>query len=370
MSPELARPGLEGVVAGKTQISCVDQGKLLYRGYPIEDLAGRVSFEDVAHLLIYGELPSEAQVASLREKLKQHYTLRSEIVAAIRSIPHHVPMMDVLRSSISLASHFCSGEEEDSEDRRERAVWLMAVTAAIVGARFRLRAGQEPVDPQPGLSHAAQILHLCHGVAPDDRTACLLDLTLVLYAEHEFNASTFTARVIGSTLSDMVSAVVGAVGALKGSLHGGANERALELLRGFKSKDEAVRWLREALKRKVRVTGFGHRVYKNGDHRTDILERQMRPLAEEKEPSLLEIYDAIKDIMVTKEKPIFPNVDYPCGLTYHVLDLPPDLYTPLFVCSRVTGWCAHFIEQLEDNKLYRPLSAYVGHAQRNLPDGR
>ena len=369
MTTDTFKPGLEGVIAGSTDICCVDQGKLLYRGYPISELAEKVSFEEVAHLLLHGDLPNTAALAKFRTRIDQFRGLPPEVVRAIASIPKEAPMMDVLRTGVSMAGHFSRIKGDSVEALRDQATWLMAVTADVVGARYRLLHGKEPVAAKSGLSHAAQILHLCHGIEPDDTSTRLLDLTLVLYAEHDFNASTFTARVIGSTTSDMVSSITGAIGALKGPLHGGANERAMELLSRFKSADEAAAWVKDALVRKERVMGFGHRVYKNGDHRARILEREMRNLAEQKgRMDLVAIYDAIKDPIVNKERPIYPNVDYPCGLTYYLLELPLDLYTPLFVCSRITGWCAHYIEQSRDNRIYRPLSKYVGPSEREVPD--
>lgn len=368
MSPELAKPGLEGIVAGETSICCVDQGQLLYRGYAIADLAKSVCFEEVAHLLLYGDLPSSDQLASLREMIQGYHGLPAPIVESIRAIPNDVPMMDVLRSGVSMAGHFDPVKGTGEGICQKRAVWLAAVAADVVAARFRLISGKEPVAPKPGLSHAAQILYMCHGDDPDEVSARLLDLTLVLYAEHEFNASTFTARVIGSTTSDMVSAIVGAIGALKGPLHGGANERSMELISRFKDAKEAAEWVRGALERKEKVMGFGHRVYKNGDHRSSILEGEMRKLAEEKgKQNLVAVYDAIKDPIVNKARPIYPNVDFPCGLTYYLMDLPLDLYTPLFVCSRIVGWCAHFMEQARNNRIYRPLSKYAGPPQRPVP---
>jgi len=273
-------------------------------------------------------------------------------------IPKDAPMMDVLRTGVSMAGHFDPVTDPDA--LQERAVWLTAQIGAIISARFRLLNGKEPVEQKDGLSHAAQILYQAQGEAPDELSSHLLDLTLILYAEHEFNASTFTARVICSTMSDMVSAIVGAIGALKGPLHGGANEAAMEMLEQFKTADEAKAWIADALANKKKVMGFGHRVYKNGDHRAHILERELRKLAEKKgQQEWMAIYDAIKDPMVNDKK-IYPNVDYPCGLTYFLLGLPLDLYTPLFVASRVTGWAAHFIEQAGNNRIYRPLSKYVG----------
>ncbi len=368
MSSDIAKPGLEGVIAGTTDICCVDQGKLLYRGYAIGDLAESARFEEVAHLLLYGSLPTTGQLAEFCSLLDGFRGLTPETIQTIRSIPRDVPMMDVLRTGVSMAGHFDPVKGDSVDDLRKRSVWLMAVTGDIVAARFRTMNGKEPIKAKAGLSHAAQILFGCHGIEPDETSDRLLDLTLVLYAEHDFNASTFTARVIGSTTSDMVSAITGGIGALKGPLHGGANERAMELISRFKSSAEASEWVTGALARKERVMGFGHRVYKNGDHRARILEAEMRKLATIKgREELVAIYDAIKDPIVNKERPIYPNVDYPCGLTYYLLDLPLDLYTPLFVCSRVTGWCAHYIEQSQNNRIYRPLSHYNGPASRPVP---
>lgn len=365
MMTEDFSPGLAGVIAGETDICCVDQGQLLYRGYTIADLAEHTVFGEVAHLLLYGELPDESQLAALRDTLHGFHGLPQPVIEAIRSIPKDAPMMDVLRTGVSIAGHFDPVKGTDIDAQRTRAVWLMAVASDVVAARYRLVNGKEPLAPKDGLSHAAQILYMCHGTEPDETSARLLDLTLVLYAEHDFNASTFTTRVIGSTTSDMVSSVTGAIGALKGPLHGGANEAAMELMCRFKNAEEAGAWVQDALSRKEKVMGFGHRVYKNGDHRAKILEREMRKLAEQKgRQDLVAIYDAIKDPIVNKERPIYPNVDYPCGLTYYLMDLPLDLYTPLFVCSRITGWCAHYIEQSQNNRIFRPLSKYIGESVR------
>jgi citrate synthase len=275
-------------------------------------------------------------------------------------------MMDVLRSMVSMTGHFDPVKGESQNDLGRRGMRLMAQIAGIISARFRLLNGQEPVEPKRGLSHAAQLLYQAKGEEPDALSARLLDLTLVLYAEHEFNASTFTARVICSTLSDMTSAVVGAIGALKGPLHGGANEESMEMLKRFKTADEARAWITQALANKEKVMGFGHRVYKHGDHRARILERELRKLAVTKGANeWMAIYDAIKEPMETQKK-IYANLDYPCGLTYYLLGLPIDLYTPLFVAARVTGWCAHFMEQHAHNRIFRPLSRYTGPALRKV----
>ncbi len=367
MTEQTFSPGLAGVVAGETAIACVDQGKLLYRGYTIQDLAEKSTFEEVAYLLLNGELPNKQQLDLVKDALAKYRPLPKELVDAMRGIPKDTPMMDVLRSMVSYAGHFDPTSGEEVEDFRQRALWITAQIASIISARFRLINGKEPLDPKPGLSHSAQILYQAHGEEPTAIATRLIDLTLVLYAEHEFNASTFTARVICSTLSDLVSGIVGGIGALKGPLHGGANEAAMAMLEQFKTGEEAAAWIKEALAGKAKVMGFGHRVYKNGDHRAHILEDELRKLAEEKgEQRWMEIYDAIKDPMVNDKK-IYPNVDYPCGLTYYLLGLPLDLYTPFFVASRVTGWSAHFIEQHQNNRIYRPSSIYTGPAERPVP---
>lgn len=364
MSEPIYKPGLEGIIAGDTTISSVGQSGLSYRGYDIADLAENTTFEQVAHLLICGALPTEDELRAFRGRLDGYRRLAGEVVEAVRLIPAEVKMMDVLRTGVSFAGHFDPVSGSSEADLRERAIWLTAQCASIVAARYRLINGSEPLEAKAGLSHAGQILYQTLGSEPDETASRLLDLTLILYAEHEFNASTFTNRIIASTLSDMTSAIVGAIGALKGPLHGGANEAAMEMLKQFETPEQADAWLRERFARKEKVMGFGHRVYKNGDHRARILEDELRKLAEQKgQQRWMAIYDAIKEPMVN-EKKIFPNVDYPCGLTYYLLDLPIDMYTPLFVCSRVTGWCAHFIEQQMNNRLIRPLSRYTGPAPR------
>ena len=366
MTEVIYRPGLEGIIAGETAIAAVEQTGLSYRGYGIEDLANNTTFEEVAHLLIYGELPTASQLDALKGALDEFRPLAPGVVTALRQIPADAHMMDVLRTGVSMAGHFDPTRGTDPDGLRRRAVWLSAQCASLVAARYRLINGREPLSARPGLSHAGQILYQCLGQNPDATAARLLDLTLILYAEHEFNASTFTARIVASTLSDMVSAVSAGIGALKGPLHGGANEAAMNMLKQFNAPDEATAWLRGQFAKKGKVMGFGHRVYKQGDHRAHILEAELRKLAHEKgQTKWMEIYDAIKEPMVN-EKKIFPNVDYPCGLTYFLLGLPVDMYTPLFVCSRVTGWCAHVIEQQLNNRLIRPLSRYTGTQSRKV----
>ncbi len=364
MTETIFKPGLEGVIAGETAIAAVEQQSLCYRGYNIADLANNTTFEEVAHLLLYGDLPNAQQLSMFNESLAQFRHLPDAVIDTLRKIPTDVNMMDVLRTGVSMAGHFDPVKGESVDDLRRRAMWLMATCAGIVAARYRLINQKDTVDPLPGLNHSEQILYQCLGEKPSPTAARLLDLTLILYAEHEYNASTFATRIVASTMSDMVSGVVTGIGTLKGPLHGGANEAAMEMLSQFTTPEQADAWIHERFAKKEKVMGFGHRVYKNGDHRAHILEAELRKLAEEKgQQKWMAIYDAIKKPMV-EEKKIFPNVDYPCGLTYYLLDLPIDMYTPLFVCSRVTGWAAHFIEQATHNRLIRPLSKYIGEPSR------
>jgi 2-methylcitrate synthase/citrate synthase II len=369
MTTDTFKPGLEGVIAGETAICCVDQGQLLYRGYPIAELAEKCVFGEVAYLLLYGELPNQTGLNEIRKKLSDYHGLHPVVLDTLRKIPKDAPLMSVLRTCISLAGHFDPLQRDQSiETLRNRAIWLLAQAADIVAARYRLLLGKEPVQPKPDMPHAAQILYMFHGTEPDETTWRTLDLTLTLYAEHDFNASTFTNRVVASTGSDMTSSVAAAIGALKGPLHGGANEAAIELILKFKSAKEAGEWVKGALERKEKVMGFGHRVYKHGDHRAVILEREMRKMAKQQgKEDIVAVYDAIKDPIVNKEKPIYPNVDYPCAVVYYLMGLPPDVYTPLFACSRIAGWAAHYIEQNENNRIYRPLSRYIGPPLRSVP---
>jgi citrate synthase len=362
----LYRPGLEGIIAGETAISSVQQDSLSYYGYSIEDLAEHASFEEVAYLLWHGELPAAGELRTFREVLDRHRTLPREVLEMIRLIPKDVPGMDVLRSAMSMAGHFCPVRGDDHAALVERATRILALVPTIIGARLHYLAGQTPVAPRPGLSHAAQCLWLAKGREPSPVEARIINLTLVLYAEHEYNASTFACRVTASTLSDMYSAMATGIGTLKGPLHGGANEETIHLIRRFKSADEARRWTLNALATRQKVVGFGHRVYKHGDHRAWILEKELEALAPSRSDRfLLDVYFAIKNA-VFESKQIHMNVDYPCGLVYYWIDLPIDVYTPLFVVSRVSGWTAHYIEQYTHNRIIRPLSRYTGPAPRPL----
>ncbi len=361
---ELYRPGLEGIIAGETSVSTVEQDDLAYRGYTIEDLSKHASFEEVAYLLLYDDLPTQSQLDGFVAQINAHRELPGPVVDTLRAIPQNVNGMDMLRTAVSMLGHFDPIAGEGHDQDVERAIHVLAAVPTMIATRLRLGAGQDPVSPKPGLSHAGQFLYQAFGSEPTALHEKVLDLTLTLYAEHEYNASAFAARVCTSTLSDFYSAIVSGIGTLKGPLHGGANEAAMEMISRFGSGPEAEAWAHHAIANKEKIMGFGHRVYKNGDHRARILEPYTRQLGEAKgEQFRVDVYDAIKDTM-WNEKKIYPNVDYPCGLAYFFMDLPIDVYTPLFVASRVTGWAAHIIEQRSNNRLIRPRSRYVGPAIR------
>jgi citrate synthase len=364
MPEEIYSPGLEGVIAGETAISTVSGG-LSYRGYSIEDLARNGTFEEVAHLLLYGELPSAEQLDQFRERLKLAAHVPTPIIDALRQIPPTTPPMDVLRSAASMLAHWDPEVNDNSHEANIRkAERLLAQLPVVMAARHRLKQGKEPVPAESGRSLAANCLYMLFRADPSPGHVKAMDVTLILYAEHEYNASTFTARVIVSTLADLHSGIAGAIGALKGPLHGGANEKVVDVLRSVGKKDNAENWIRAALARKEKVMGFGHRVYKTGDPRAVYLKELCGQLAKETGNDDLEVTADVIERVIWEEKKLPPNLDWPAGRLYHYMGLPVELYTPLFVLSRVTGWSAHVIEQLDNNRLIRPRARYIGPERR------
>jgi 2-methylcitrate synthase/citrate synthase II len=364
---ETYSPGLEGVIAGETAISTVETG-LTYRGYAIEELAEQSTYEEVAYLVLHGELPTTGQAAEFRSRLGAAANVPPEIIETLREIPASVPTMDVLRSAASLLAHWDPEAADNSHDANVRKTErLLAKFPVVVAARQRQRSGQEPVTADPKLTLPANFLWMLRGSSPSERQVKALDVSLILYAEHEFNASTFAARCICSTLSDLHSAITGAIGTLKGPLHGGANERALEVLLAVGSPENAEAWVQEAFARKEKLMGFGHRVYKHGDPRAVILKRLTAAVAVETGNQALEQTAEIIEQLAWSQKKLPPNVDWPCARLYHYLGLPMDLFTPLFVIARVVGWSAHVIEQLDNNRLMRPRAIYTGPPLRKLP---
>jgi citrate synthase len=360
MTDLIYSPGLEGVVAGETAISTIADG-LRYRGYSIEDLAEHASFEEAAFLVLRGRLPTADELRDFQQRLGESAVVPKEILDFLRKIPRHAPMMDVLRSAASLLAHWDPDVGDNGHDANLRkAQRLTAQLPVVMAARHRLMEGKRPVSADPQLGLAANILKMLFGRKPNAKSVRALDVSLVLYMEHEYNASTFTARVVCSTLSDLHSAIAAAIGALKGPLHGGANERVMEVLAEAGTPEAAERWVRDALARKERVMGFGHRVYKDGDPRATYLKKLCRQLARRTKNEELEKTAEVMENVIQQEKGLPPNLDWPSARLYHYLGLPVHLYTPLFVISRVVGWSAHVIEQLDNNRLIRPRARYTG----------
>lgn len=350
-------PGLDGVLAGETAISTIEGG-LQYYGYAVRDLAEDATFEEVAHLLLRGRLPSEEELADFEAVLIEASEVPEEIIDFMASIPLHVGAMDVLRTTVSALAHW--DEDPSATSNVTKAERLLGQIPILIAARYRQRMGLRVLKPQPDLSVAGNLLYLINGDEPTPTQERAMDVSLILYAEHEFNASTFTARVVTSTLSDLHSAVVAAIGALKGPLHGGANEQVLKQLQEIGPSSNAEAWFREMVGTKRRLMGFGHRVYKEGDPRAFVLKDFCVRLAEERGRMDLERTAETIERLARDGKGLYPNLDWPSARLYHYLGLDVDLFTPLFVASRVAGWCAHIIEQSQHNRLIRPRARYIG----------
>jgi len=360
MAEPIYSPGLEGVIAGETAVSTI-AGGLQYRGYSIEDLAAHATFTEVAYLVLRGELPSAGELSAFRDRLAAAAMVPGPIIELLRQAPPAASMMDILRTGASALAHWDPDTTDNSHEANLRkAERLLAQLPVVMAARHRTVQGKEPLPARDDLSFPANLLWMLFREAPSQRLSHALDVSLILYAEHEYNASTFAARVICSTLSDLHSSITGAIGALKGPLHGGANERVMEVLEQVGSADKAEAWIRSALARKERIMGFGHRVYKTGDPRATVLKNLCRELATETGHQDMESMAQTIETIVREEKGLPPNLDWPSARLYHYMGLPVDLYTPLFVVSRVVGWSAHVIEQLDGNRLIRPRANYTG----------
>ncbi len=369
-----AAEGLAGVTVGDTEICAVTQTQLIYRGFEIADLAANATFEEVAFLLLVGHKPSAGELKAFKEELISLRSIPDGLKTLLRDITGAAPAahpMGILRTAVSYLSHF-DPEVEDNSPAAElvKSKRLLAQIPTAIGYCQMAREGRDPVDPDDSLDHGANLLWCITGKKPDPLFAKAMDLSLILYAEHDFNASTFSSRVICSTEADMHSAVCGAIGALKGPLHGGANEKAMEMLKeigaSVGSGGTIEQWMDNAFATKRKLMGFGHRVYKQGDHRAGILRARGLEIARQQGPESMkwfDIADRVQEIML-QQKNIHPNVDYPCGVTYFVMGIPVDQYTPIFVASRVTGWCAHIMEQHAHNRIIRPLARYAGPPQQ------
>jgi citrate synthase len=354
--------GLEDVVALESRICFIDgkQGRLIYEGYDIRDLAQRSTFEEVAYLLWYWRLPTSEQLATLAQRLSTLRQLPPTLAQRIDALPATAHPMDILRTVVSELALFEPDETAPGPSSIGGAQRLTAVLPTILGQFHRRRAGMPPLEPHPGLTHAAYLVYAILNREPTELEARALDVALILHADHELNASTFAARVTASTLSDLYSAVTSAVGTLKGPLHGGANERVMELLDEIGTPDRAEEVVKGKLARHERIMGFGHRVYKVEDPRATILREWSRRLGEAK--GNLRYYELLRKVeeVVHREKGLYPNVDLYSGSVYSLLGIPHDLFTPVFAASRVSGWTAHVLEEYQDLRLIRPMAKYVG----------
>ncbi len=362
---EIYSPGLEGVIAGETGLSTIVEG-LSYRGYPVVELVEKgTTFDEVAFLLLHGDLPTKSQLADFLKRQGQMRQVPPMLFDVFKAIPPTTIPMDAVRTAVSILAHFDPDTADDSPAANLRkAERLLAQIPVAVAAQHRIAHGQAPVPPRADLADAASFLYMLRGKEAKPEDVKALDVSLILYAEHEFNASTFTARVVVSTESDLHSAIVAAIGALKGPLHGGANEKIMDLLRLAGGPETAEKWVREALVKKTKIMGFGHRVYKAGDVRAKILKEYARSAATSTGNSKWEETAEIIEKVMEQEKKLFPNLDWPAGRLYHAMGLEVPLYTPIFVMSRITGWAAHVIEQKSQNRIIRPRGRYTGPAKR------
>ena len=359
-------PGLEGVLAGESALCQVDEGEsgLRYRGYAVADLAEQASFEEVAYLLLLGRLPTRKELDDFSSQLRTQWVLPGPVEAFIGVVPPDAHPMDILRTGVSLLGMTDPDATDGSHAANVRkSIRLLAQIPVLITAAYRLAHAKRQVQPSPDLSFTENLLYLLTDRQGDETAkamARVLDVSLILYAEHEFNASTFAARVAASTLTDLHAAITAAIGTLKGPLHGGANEAVAAMLLEIKSRDRAERWVREALASKRRVMGFGHRVLKKGDARSAIIQRHAETLSRTCGDSRWYEIATILDRTMQQEKGLFPNLDFYTAVTYLLMDIPRDLYTPVFVCARIAGWCAHVIEQQDHNRLIRPRALYTG----------
>lgn len=362
-APTTFSRGLDGIVAGQSSICYIDgqKGELIYRGINIDELAANASFEEVVYLLWHGSLPKKDEMAKFQKELASNRTVPEPVITFLKGVPKNAIPMDVIRTAVSLLGLYDEESRDNSlEANRRKAVRLVAKLSTVVANFHTLRANGDYVKPDASLGHSANFLYMLNGVEPGTMASKTFDCALVLHADHEFNASTFSARVTAATLSDLYSAITSAVGTLKGSLHGGANENVMAMLLTIKTLSNVETHLQKMLSEKKKIPGFGHRVYKVEDPRAKHLRRFSKQLGET--IGNLKWYEMSEKIeeYIKKEKGLVPNVDFYSASTYHYLGIPTDLFTPIFAMSRVAGWTAHVMEQYSDNRLIRPVSEYVG----------
>ncbi len=357
------KKGLQDVVVATSSICYIDgqKGILSYRGMDIHDLAERSTFEEVCYLLWFGRLPKQTELDEVTAVMGRSRVLPEPVVQLLKSFPQDAPPMDVLRTAVSALSHYDPDAAANDKPANLRKTYrLTGQIASIVAAGDRIRNGQEPVSPDPGLSHAANFVYMLTGNKPDATSERALDVALILHADHEFNASTFAARVTIATLTDIHSAITSAIGTLKGPLHGGANQDVMRMLIEIGETERAETYIKEALARKRKISGFGHRVYQTEDPRATHLRRMSRDLSESSGTRKWFETSRVIEEVVKREKNINANVDFYSATVYYNLGIPVDLFTPLFAVSRISGWTAHVLEQLDNNRLIRPRAEYTG----------
>ncbi len=359
-------PGLAGVIAGETEICWVDPNAgLMYRGYDIHEMAEKANFEEVAYLLLNGELPSAAQVQEFSQALAAERSLPKEVLEMLRLLPKNTHPMDMLRTGVSMLGPFDPDLNDHSHEANIRkSIRLIAKVSTLITDGYRIQRGENPLPERPDLTLAGNIFYKLTGEVPQDYKIRMMDTIFILYADHEFNASTFAARVTAATLTDMYAAVTSAVGTLKGPLHGGANEEAMKMLDAIGTADRAEAWMMDALAKKAKIMGFGHRVYKSGDSRVPIMREIGRDLGERVgKDQWIPICEKLEATM-EREKHLCANVDLYAAPVFTMLKFPSELNTPIFAASRIAGWCAHVVEQHDHNRLIRPRSLYTGPAAR------
>jgi 2-methylcitrate synthase len=361
--------GLLGIVVDETTISQVmpEINSLTYRGYTVQELCDKCSFEEVAYLVINGKLPNKKQLKKFIKEERSNRKLSNQILKDIEKMPKKAHPMDVVRTAVSLMALEDKETIDNSpEANMRKAMRIFSKTPVAVAAFFRVRKGKKIITPKKNLSFSENFFHMCFGRVPNKEIVKAFDVSLILYAEHSFNVSTFTARTITSSLSDIHGAITGAIASLKGPLHGGANEEVMRMMNKIKKPENALKWINNALDKKEVIMGFGHRVYKKGDSRVPTMEKYFNKVVKiKKDKKFQKIYDVVKNVMIER-KNIHPNVDYPTGPTYHLMGFDIDFFTPIFVISRITGWSAHIMEQHAANKLIRPLSKYSGEKHRRV----
>ncbi len=368
MSDDIKK-GLLGITVDETEVSKVmpEINSLTYRGYAAQDLCAKCKFEEVAYLILNGELPNKKQLKVFEKIERKERNLSKTLLDDIKKFPKKAHPMDVARTAVSIMGLEDKETKDNSPKSNMRKVMrIFAKTPVALAAFYRVRKGKKVIPPKKKLSFSENFFHMCFGKVPSKEIVKAFDVSLILYAEHSFNVSTFTARTITSSLSDIHGAITGAIASLKGPLHGGANEEVMHMMNKIKKPENALKWINKALDNKDVVMGFGHRVYKSGDSRVPTMREYFGKVAKIKKDKKFEkIYDIVEKVMIDR-KNIHPNVDYPTGPTYHLMGFDTDFFTPIFVISRITGWSAHIIEQHAANKLIRPLASYKGSKYRKV----